>query len=148
MNVLVPRMSEKAFKLSTDRNTYVFNVPLTMNRSEVATAIAKEYSVTVESVKISIAKGKAVRFIRKGGRVNTGNRADVKKAYVRLAKGQSLPIFAAVEEEIKAAEKDVKTPDTTEKAKRGIFGRKNEKATKSAGAATAVTRTQAKIGEK
>ena len=148
MSVLVPRMSEKAFKLSTDRNTYVFNVPIDMNRNQVADSIAKEYSVTVESVKIAIAKGKAVRFVRKGGRVNTGFRADVKKAYVRLAKGQSLPIFAAVEEEIKASEKDAKTETVAPKAKRGIFARKNEKATKTGGAGATVTRTQAKIGEK
>jgi len=147
MSVLVPRMSEKAFKLSQDRNTYVFNVPIDMNRTQVAEFIAKEYSVEVHSVKISVAKGKAVRFVRKGGRVNTGFRADVKKAYVRLALGNSLPIFAAVEEEIKA-EKEVKTTDTNDKAKRGIFGRKNEKATKTGAAGATVTRTQAKIGEK
>ena len=147
MNVLVPRMSEKSFKLSQERNTYVFNVPLDMNRTQVADAIKAQYSVEVVDVTIAIAKGKAVRHIRKGGRVNVGTRANVKKAYVRLAVGNSLPIFAAVEEEIKS-EKDSKSAETPEKAKRGIFGRKNEKATKAAGAATKVTRTQAMVGEK
>lgn len=149
MNVLVPRMSEKAFKLSTDRNTYVFNVPMGMNRTEVSNFIAKEYSVEVHSVKISIAKGKAVRSVRKGGRATSSTRADVKKAYVRLIAGQSLPIFAAVEEEIKAAEDQAtKTTEVAEKAKRGIFGLRNQKANKTATAGTTVTRTQAKIGEK
>jgi len=148
MSLVIPRMSEKAFKLSTDRNTYIFNVPLDMNRNQVADFVEGEYSVKVQSVKIAVAKGKAVRFVRKGGKVNTGFRADVKKAYVRLAEGNSLPIFAAVEEELKSAEKDLKTTDTAQKAKRGIFGRKNEKATKTGAANATVTRTQAKIGEK
>jgi hypothetical protein len=82
--------------------------------------------------------------------VNKGFRADVKKAYVRLPAGQTLPIFAAIEEEIKEADKSEKTEKTTatEQKRRGIFGRKNEKATKTATAGTQVTRTQAKVGEK
>jgi large subunit ribosomal protein L23 len=148
--LIVPRMSEKTYKLSIERNTYVFNIPLTMNRVEAAKIVKAQYGVDVLSVKIVIAKGKAVRFVRKGGRVNTGVHADVKKAYVRLAAGQTLPIFAAVEESEQADTKEAKKSDNTvveQSAKRGLFGRKNEKS-KSATTQTKVTRTQAKVGEK
>ena len=152
MHLLVPRMSEKTYKLSIERNTYVFNIPLAMNRVETAKAVKAQYGVDVESVKIAIAKGKAVRFVRKGGRVNTGVHQDVKKAFVRLVAGQSLPIFSAVEEDIAAQKETVKDNSAVkdvikDQAKRGLFGKKNEKST-SAGVKTSVTRTQAKVGEK
>lgn len=148
MNTIIPRMSEKSFMLSNTRRTYIFDVSKSMNRSEVAKAVEELYNVKVDSVNISLQKGKAVRFIRRGGRVNTGVRSDIKKAYVRLVEGNALPIFAAIEEEIKEEQKADKTVAAPEQKKRGIFGRKNEKATKTSGAATQVTRTQAKVGEK
>jgi large subunit ribosomal protein L23 len=147
MNTIVPRMSEKAFKVSSEVNTYVFTVPLDMNRTQVADAVKAQYSVDVENVSITVSKGKAVRYVRKGGRVNKGFRADIKKAYVKLPKGQTLPIFAAIEEEIKEVEKTDKTA-APEQKKRGLFNRKDQKATKTASAGTQVTRTQAKVGEK
>jgi hypothetical protein len=71
----------------------------------------------------------------------------VKKAYVRLVKGQSLPIFAAIDESIEAdAKAETKAPIT--EGKKGLFGRKNEKATHTSAATSKVTRTQAKVGEK
>jgi large subunit ribosomal protein L23 len=149
-NLIVPRMSEKTYMLSVERNTFVFDIPLTMNRVEAAKTVKAQYGVDVVSVKIAIVKGKAVRFVRKGGRVNTGVRADVKKAYVRLAAGQTLPIFAAAEETAPTDKKESKTTESTvveQSAKRGLFGRKNEKS-KSSGVTSKVTRTQAKVGEK
>lgn len=147
IKTLVPRISEKGYKLSQERNTYIFNIPLDMNRVEVAKAVKEQFEVDAESVKIAIVKGKAMRFIRKGGKVNTGTRANVKKAYVRLAKGQSLPIFAAIDEAMETDTKEeAKAP--VKEAKRGIFGRKAEKATHTSAATAKVTRTQAKVGEK
>ena len=104
MNAVIPKISEKTYLLSQTRNTYVFTVPASMNKLEVAKAIKAQYEVDAESVRIVVAKGKAVRFVRKGGRVNKGVRQDVKKAYVRLAEGQSLPIFAALTDEEQQAE--------------------------------------------
>jgi large subunit ribosomal protein L23 len=97
MSAVIPKISEKTYALSQVRNTYVFAVPTSMNRVEVAKAVKQQYSVDVVSVNIAVQKGKKVRFISKGGRrVNTGVRADVKKAYVRLGAGQSIPVFAAL----------------------------------------------------
>jgi large subunit ribosomal protein L23 len=105
--VLKPRISEKAYGLSQVRNTYVFDVPKDANRSQVAAAVAEQFEVTVVGVNITVIKGKTKRSYRKGGRPTLGRRADNKKAYVRLAEGQSIPIFAS-EEESKAEEKPAK----------------------------------------
>jgi ribosomal protein L23 len=52
--------------------------------------------------------GKSVRSYRNRGRKSiNGQRSDIRKAYVTLAEGDKLPIFAAPEES-KAPEKDNK----------------------------------------
>lgn len=108
--ILRPRISEKAYGLTQTRNTYVFDVPATANRFEIARAVAAQYEVTVENVNIMNVKGKVKRTIRKGGRPVMGKRVDVKKAYVTLKEGDHMPIFAAVEEpaEEKPAKKEKK----------------------------------------
>ncbi len=144
MNTLHPRISEKTFALSQSRNTYVFNVPAEMNRAQVAEMVAKDYNVKVVSVNIAIAKGKAKRFYTLGSRRPTnGTRSDVKKAYVRLAEGNSIPVFASLTEEEK---KETAQPEPVGQ-KRGLLTRKT-KATGSTSGSTKVSRTQAKVGEK
>ena len=147
IKTLVPRISEKGYKLSQERNIYIFNIPENMNRVEVAKAVKEQFGVDVVNVKIALIKGKAMRFIRKGGKVNTGTRANVKKAYVRLPVGQSLPFFAGVDEAVEANEKDALKAPVAEK-KKGLFSRKNEKASNTANVSAKVTRTQAMVGEK
>lgn len=97
--VIFPRVSEKAYGLATDKNTYVFNVPLTANKSEIQTEVESLYSVKVETINIVRMKGKIKRSVKKGGRQVYGKRADFKKAYVVVAKGQTIPVFAAKEGE-------------------------------------------------
>lgn len=108
--ILRPRISEKAYALAQARNTYVFDVPTDTNRLEVAQSVAAQYEVTVENVNIVNVKGKTKRTIRKGGRPTSGKRSDIKKAYVTLKQGDSLPIYAAAEEqaEEKPAKKEKK----------------------------------------
>jgi large subunit ribosomal protein L23 len=102
---LRPRLSEKA--LATSQNgTYVFVVPGDANKHSVARAVEAQFEVQVTDVRILNVKGKAKRTITKGGRrVMNGSASDIKKAYVTLVSGQSLPIFAAVEEEEAKQEK-------------------------------------------
>jgi large subunit ribosomal protein L23 len=114
--VLKPRVSEKAYGLSAREgksSVYVFDVAGANNKHSVARAIEAQYNVEVTKVNITNLKGKAKRTVRKGGRPVAGSTSDVKKAYVTLKAGQSLPIFAAVEE---AAEKEAKTNETLTKA--------------------------------
>lgn len=103
--ILKPRVSEKSYALSQMHNTYVFDVPTDSNRVTIAAAVTAQYDVTVTDVNILNIKGKAMRTVRKGGKAVQGRRSDVKKAYVTLKAGDSLPIFAAVEEAAAPADK-------------------------------------------
>ncbi|HZP55782.1 MAG TPA: 50S ribosomal protein L23 [Candidatus Saccharimonadales bacterium] len=103
---LKPRLSEKAYGLSEERNTYIFEVPKEANRHDVAKAIAKQYGVAVKSVRIAAQPGKTKRkYLRKGRVTHRGFISPVRKAYVRLKEGDKLPIFAAVEDANKAEDK-------------------------------------------
>ena len=112
---LLPRMSEKTYALSQSQNTFVFDVPITANKQQIMAAVDAQFNVTSVDARMIVMKGKTARSIRLGGKARknvSGKRADVKKAYVRLKEGDSIPIFAAVEEaeqaEVKAAEKAAK----------------------------------------
>ncbi len=106
--VLKPRISEKAYGLSQERSTFVFDVPKSANKHQVAGAVEAQFGVTVKTVNIANIKGKAKRTVRKGGRPMAGRQNDTKKAYVLLAEGQTLPIYAAQEEDSKKSAKEKK----------------------------------------
>jgi large subunit ribosomal protein L23 len=95
MSILVtPRATEKAYAQSAS-NTYVFDVPLTANKHQIAEAVAAQYDVTVKSVTTVVQNGKAVRYSRGKNRYpGTTTRKDSKKAYVVLAEGSSIQLFA------------------------------------------------------
>lgn len=94
---LKPRMSEKAYGSSMSINTYVFDVPRTANKALVSRAITEQFNVSVIDVRLSVFKGKAKKSYRKRSRPTEGKRADIKKAYVRIAKDDNIPIFEAPE---------------------------------------------------
>jgi large subunit ribosomal protein L23 len=99
--VLRPHLSEKTYGLSTAR-VYVVEVPRDTNKHSVARAVEAQFEVKVDKVNIVNTKGKAKRVISiSGKRMQNaeGHRNDIKKAYVTLAKGHSLPFFQAIEEE-------------------------------------------------
>ncbi|HLC91940.1 MAG TPA: 50S ribosomal protein L23 [Candidatus Saccharimonadales bacterium] len=103
---LKPRLSEKSYGLSQN-GTYVFDVPSNANKLAVANAVVEQYGVTVMNVNIANIDGKAKRtFLNRRGKFVRGTRSDVKKAYVTLKEGDSIPIFAA-EEEAEAKAKKV-----------------------------------------
>ncbi len=95
---LKPRMSEKAYASSQNLNTYVFQVPMEANKASVTAAVAEQFKVTVEDVRLAIVKGKAKKSYKKRSRPVIGHRADMKKAHVRLKAGDSIAIFEAIEE--------------------------------------------------
>jgi len=107
--VLKPRMSEKTYAHS-EKGVFVFVVDKDLNKHQIAEAVEKTYDVNVETVNIVVQKGKTKRMY-KNRKYERGTRSDIKKAYVTLKEGQSIPIFAAVEEA--AAE----TEDKKEKKK-------------------------------
>lgn len=125
--VLKPRMSEKAYAMSAAR-VYVFDVDTNVNKHEITDAVEKVYGVTVINIRTIIVKGKAKRLYR-NRRYENGRRSDVKKAYVTVADGDAIPIFAAVEEaEIKAE----KTAKTMEKVAEKQAKKESKKADKNA----------------
>lgn len=112
--IIKPRVSEKAYGASQTLNTYVFDVPKSSNKQMIKAAVQAQYNVQVETVNVTILKGKVKRFIT-NGRSKFGSRSDIKKAYVTLKKGDSLPIFAAVTEEAEKTEKAQKAADKAAK---------------------------------
>ncbi len=98
--VLEPRMNEKTYELS-NKGVYVFNIAPDVNKHSVARAVEAQFEVKVATVNILNIPGKAKRVISvTGKRVKNaeGKRSMIKKAYVTLAEGNRLPIFAAIEE--------------------------------------------------
>ena len=129
---LRPHLSEKTYGLSSKR-VYVFTIDKDVNKQSVARAVEAQFEVKVKAVNVTNLDGKAKRTISVTGKrsVNSyGKRNDIKKAYVTLVEGFSLPFFAAVEEAEtqesatqakidKAAAKKADKP-----AKRGLLGKK------------------------
>ena len=98
---VIPRATEKAYGQS-QKNVYVFNVPLTANKQEIAAAVETQFQVKVTGIKTLVQSGKAVRFSRGKNRYpGTTNRKDSKKPYVTLAQGDSIQVFDTPTEEEK-----------------------------------------------
>lgn len=92
-----PRATEKAYAQSL-KNVYVFNVPLDATKRDIAETVESQYGVKVVNVTTAVQNGKAVRFSRGKNRYpGTTNRKDSKKAYVTLAEGDSIQVFAEPE---------------------------------------------------
>ena len=86
--IRAPRVSEKTARIQED-NQYVFEVALTATKADVKSAVESLFSVKVESVNVLNVKGKNKSFRNRNGR-----RGDWRKAYVRLAEGQSIDVMA------------------------------------------------------
>jgi len=98
-NIIIkkPIISEKSFALASE-GVYVFAVSKSANKKVVAEQIHKLFKVDVTDVRMINIPGKVKRTGRK-----TGRRSDIKKALVRVKKGQKISIF---ETEEKAEKKD------------------------------------------
>lgn len=81
-----PVITEKATGLS-EHGQFVFRVAITATKPEIKVAVEGLFGVKVTGVNTLVVKGKTKRF--KG---RPGVRSDVKKAYVKLAEGQSIDL--------------------------------------------------------
>lgn len=91
---VIPLATEKAYRMITDNNEYLFRVPLSANKDQIAQAIKEQYDVTPVSVRVAVQTGKAIRYNRGKGRYpGTTHRNDTKKAYVTLKEGDSIQVF-------------------------------------------------------
>lgn len=104
LTLVTPRATEKAYRLITTQNTYVFDVPTNVNKNEIASAVEAQFDGTkVANVKTLVQNGKAVRFSRGKNRYpGTTTRQDTKKAYVTLSEG-AIKVFE--QEEVKEDKK-------------------------------------------
>ena len=102
MILVTPITTEKAYGLAAGMNTYVFSAPVSANKQQIAAAVEAEFKVKVTGVKTIVQKGKPVRFSRGKNRYpGKTTRQDAKKAYVTLAENNTIPVFAAAEQETK-----------------------------------------------
>ena len=81
-----PLITEKATTLSVS-NQIVFRVSIDATKPEIKAAVEGLFGVKVIGVNTLVQKGKTKRF--KG---RPGVRSDVKKAFVRLADGQTIDL--------------------------------------------------------
>lgn len=96
MNIIhvTPRATEKAYRLVTLDNTYVFDVPTSANRQQITDAVESQFEVKVSKIRTLVQSGKSIRFSRGKGRYpGTTHRKDTKKAYVTLVEGDSIKVF-------------------------------------------------------
>ncbi len=84
--IRAPWFSEKAI-LSTERGVYAFAVPKTATKADIAGAIKELYKVTPKKIRIVNLPGKVVMLRTRRGE---GQRAARRKAYVYLAKGDTI----------------------------------------------------------
>jgi large subunit ribosomal protein L23 len=85
-NVLLsPHVTEKTSLALQERNQYAFRVHRDATRTDVRRAVELMFEVKVESVQVLNEPGKTRRSGQRFGRTQ-----DSKKAYVRLAQGQSI----------------------------------------------------------
>lgn len=85
-----PIFSEKTTSLQNEANVYTFEVGETANKLQIKNAVQSLFDVEVQAVRTVIMRGKNKRFGR-----YYGKRSNWKKAYVRLADGQTLNFFEA-----------------------------------------------------
>ena len=83
--LLAPHVSEKSARVGEEANQFVFRVRGDATRTHVKQAVELMFDVKVDSVQVLNQPGKRRRF----GAIQ-GRRSGYKKAYVRLAAGQTI----------------------------------------------------------
>jgi large subunit ribosomal protein L23 len=83
--VLAPHVTEKTSLAMQNNNQYAFRVRREATKTDIRKAVELMFEVKVRGVQVVNEPGKTRRFGRKIGRTQ-----DWKKAYVRLAEGQTI----------------------------------------------------------
>ncbi len=90
-----PIITERATKLSEKRNCYTFRVSPDANKYQIKSLVEQIYGVKVESVNTAIVRGKNKSRWTKSGLLR-GKTAAWKKAFVKVAEGQSIEFFSNI----------------------------------------------------
>ncbi len=83
--LLAPHVTEKTSLAMQNHNQYVFRVRREATKTDIKQAVELMFEVKVQGVQVANERGKMRRFGRIQGRTQ-----DWKKAYVRLAQGQTI----------------------------------------------------------
>jgi large subunit ribosomal protein L23 len=86
-----PIVTEKGVAKKENERTLCFQVAANANKTEIRAAIESLFKVKVAEVRTATTAGK----LRRRGKFS-GYRADWKKAYIRLKKGQKVPEYAEI----------------------------------------------------
>ncbi|MEK7065392.1 MAG: 50S ribosomal protein L23 [Patescibacteria group bacterium] len=89
-----PLITEKSLSQAA-RGWYTFSVDQGSRKRDIAGAVARLYGVTVTGVRTALMHGKERRAGRNMKRVT---KSDWKKAFVHLAKGQTIAAFEVTQE--------------------------------------------------
>lgn len=89
--IVRPLLTEKSTLARYSGSLYTFEVNRDASKTQIAAAVTKAFGVQVEGVRTANFLGK-VKRVRKG----IGSRSDWKKAFVRLAEGQTIEALEAV----------------------------------------------------
>ena len=90
-----PLITEKGTHLRETANRYVFRVDVNANKNQIKRAVEELFSVRVLDVRTAVYRGKPKTVMNRSGRF-IGRAANWKKAYVTLAKGETIDIFDVV----------------------------------------------------
>ncbi len=93
--IIKPIITEKASALAEKQTRYTFKVVKTANKVEIGKAVAATYNVSVLSVNTLRVPSKTKSRMTKTG-ILKGRKDAYKKAYVTLAKGESINFYEAV----------------------------------------------------
>lgn len=85
-----PLVSEKSTRIQGEGNQYAFQVAQDATKGEIKAAVEMLFEVKVKNVNVTNVKGKTKMF-----RFKAGRRPSWKKAYVRIADGQTIDVFSA-----------------------------------------------------
>ena len=85
--IKAPYLTEKVSSLMGESNQYAFKVDITATKLQIKKAVEGYFSVDVKDVNIIKGKGKTKR-----SRYRIQKRSDWKKAYVKLAEGQTIEV--------------------------------------------------------
>jgi len=89
--LLAPHITEKTSLAMQNTNTYSFRVRRSSTKPEIKAAVELMFNVKVNGVQVVNETGKTRRFGKTMGRTQ-----DIKKAYVRLAPGQTIDYEAKI----------------------------------------------------
>jgi large subunit ribosomal protein L23 len=90
--LIKPIVTEKANAQGEKLNTFAFRVNRKANKLEIKDAIEAFYNVRVEDINTMVVPAKSKSRFTKNGYIK-GQKPAYKKAYVKVAKGDSIDLF-------------------------------------------------------